>query len=320
MPARDAPNRSQAIAQFDSFIMVDWSAAARPRTGADSIWIAVLDRDAGAHTPVHLENPETRGQARARLHDLFRERLNRGSQVLAGFDFPFGYPAGTAAALRLPGRKPPWQRLWSYLAREIEDGPRNENNRFTVAARMNETLSGTAFPFWGCPVGRDAPFLTQRKSRPHGPGDIAERRLADRAAQGAQPVWKLYTTGSVGSQVLMGLPVLEALRRDPVIGSRINVWPFETGLAPPDDCDAMVTMAEIYPSLWVRHGAPGEVKDAVQVRNVVEYLSALDEKNELHQLFKGPRVVTAAQNKAILKEEAWILGVETLAREDLANP
>ena len=29
---------------FDSYIMVDWSAAAVPRRGKDSIWIACVDR------------------------------------------------------------------------------------------------------------------------------------------------------------------------------------------------------------------------------------------------------------------------------------
>jgi hypothetical protein len=30
---------------FSAYVIVDWSAAAKPTTGADSIWIGVLKRD-----------------------------------------------------------------------------------------------------------------------------------------------------------------------------------------------------------------------------------------------------------------------------------
>jgi hypothetical protein len=31
---------------FSAYVIVDWSAAAKPNTGADSVWIGVLKRDA----------------------------------------------------------------------------------------------------------------------------------------------------------------------------------------------------------------------------------------------------------------------------------
>jgi hypothetical protein len=30
---------------FNAYVMVDWSASAKPKTGADSVWIGVLKRD-----------------------------------------------------------------------------------------------------------------------------------------------------------------------------------------------------------------------------------------------------------------------------------
>ena len=46
---------------FDSFVIVDWSAAAQPKTGRDSIWICAVDRDgserASAETCTYVVKP-----------------------------------------------------------------------------------------------------------------------------------------------------------------------------------------------------------------------------------------------------------------------
>ncbi len=295
--------------RFDSYIMVDWSAAAVPKTGADSIWIAVMDRDRrGRRRAIRLRNPATRGEAKALLAALFAARLEAGRRVLAGFDFPFGYPAGTARRLGLTGM--PWIALWQTISKRIEDGPRNENNRFSVAADLNRHLSGGPFPFWGCPARAEGPYLTQKRARAHGPDDLAERRLADRLTPGAQPVWKLFTTGSVGSQVLMGLPVLSALRWDPAFQACMAVWPFETGLTlPPAKPGGDIILAEIYPSLWLSKAPPGVIKDAAQVETVVARLAERDGQDRLAGLFEGPAHAPESLRRAILEEEAWIVGV-----------
>ena len=41
-------------------------------------------------------------------------------------------------------QKEPWRALWDYVAARIHDDEHNQNNRFTVAAAMNEATSGTA--------------------------------------------------------------------------------------------------------------------------------------------------------------------------------
>ena len=92
---------------FDTFIMVDWSAANVPRTGRDSIWLC--RRDAEGET---LVNAPTRHAARELISQWLEAASRR--RVLLGFDFPFGYPAGFAARLGLTG--PPWRAVWDEIA------------------------------------------------------------------------------------------------------------------------------------------------------------------------------------------------------------
>jgi len=105
---------------FDTFVVVDWSAATVPRTGRDSIWICW-------HAPSgeRLANPPTRHAAKKLLGDWLAAALVRGERVLLGFDFPFGYPAGFAARLGLIG--PPWRAVWDEIATLIEDTEENQN-------------------------------------------------------------------------------------------------------------------------------------------------------------------------------------------------
>ena len=143
---------SPSSVMFDTFAMVDWSAATVPRKGRDSIWICW-------HAPdgERLENPPTRHAAKTLLGEWLAAALARGERILLGFDFPFGYPAGFAARLGLSG--PPWRAVWDEIGGLIDDSEDNCNNRFKVAAELNRRVSGGCFPFWGCPAGFDTPFL-----------------------------------------------------------------------------------------------------------------------------------------------------------------
>src|SRR5579864_2834821 len=132
--------------------MVDWSAAASPRLGRDSIWLCALRRENGRLRQIALENIATRLAARDRLAALLAEDLAAGRRMLAGFDFPMGYPEGFAAKLGLG--EPAWRASWNLLATEIVDGPANANQRFAVAARLNQRISEGPAPFWGCPKGK----------------------------------------------------------------------------------------------------------------------------------------------------------------------
>ena len=159
-------------------------------------------------------------------------------------------------------------------------------------------------------VGR-IPYVPTRKSActrqdAHPP----ERRIADHHAKGAKTVWQLAYAGSVGSQVLLGLPALKRLVGDPRIKGQAVIWPFETGLSAPN---APVVIAEIYPSLLKpeisQRRKQGEILDAAQVRVNADAFARLDKRCRLAPLFGGDESLTAEERRIVETEEAWILGL-----------
>jgi len=280
---------------FDAYLVVDWSAASRPKLGADSIWIALQE----GGRPRLLENVATRERAEQLCLEAFVEAARRGRRLLAGFDFSFGFPAGAAAALGARS----WEAVWARLTAEVSDDEHNRNNRFSLAAAWNREMTGRAAPLWGCPPAQASALLT-----PTRPGRLGfpARRLCERRA-GARSTWQLFYNGSVGSQSLLGVPRLERLRKRAELGGEVRVWPFETGFRVPGD--EAVSIAEVYPSLWPAAAAEGEVKDRAQVRGLAARFAALDRAGELAALFAPPLEANTAQIEAALREEGWILGV-----------
>jgi len=289
-------------ALFDSYVIVDWSAAVVPRLGKDSIWFCHLKLEGGRLVEAALENPATRHAARDRLLGLLREEAAAGRAVLVGFDFPFGYSSGFAARLGLKGSA--WRATWNEIARLLEDDGLNRNNRFAVASALNERVTGGPAPFWACPAGVAGPCLGPKHHRRHEAEGIAERRLTEHRVKGPQPVWKLAGAGSVGGQALTGIPTVRALRDDPVLAASAQVWPFETGLAAPS---GGITFAEIYPSLVKAEGHP--VKDAAQVKSLARHFADLDDRGELAAYFAGDPDLAAEERARVIEEEGWILGV-----------
>ena len=274
---------------FDTVVVVDWSASATPsppRPSADAIWIGIAR--AGVETTSYHR---TRADAAATLATLFDAEAAAGRRVLAGFDFPFGYPQGFAA--RLTGTAGA-ASVWSWLAAILADDALNGNNRFDVAARINRSFGG-AGPFWGRPRGLALPDLPETKAVNYAALGLAERRRVETAVPRAQPVWKLYTTGAAGSQALTGLPLIHRLSRR----NGCAVWPF-------DRIDTPLVLAEIYPSLIDRAvraaSAPGTIKDEVQVRLLARALSRLSRSNALDTLLAD---VPDWPGRA---DEGWILG------------
>src|SRR6185503_4882739 len=189
---------------FSAYVIVDWSAASKPAQGADSIWIGVLKRDVRFRMAFEAFNPPTRAEAETKLNAILDDLKKRSERALVGFDFPLGFPRGFATALKLPGEQP-WRAAWDQVAKMVTDKPTNLNNRFGVASEINRRLTGGPFPFWGCPPKDALTTLQPKRSRPHGPDDLAEFRHADLAAKGAASIWKLYYNGSVGGQSILGI-------------------------------------------------------------------------------------------------------------------
>jgi precorrin-8X/cobalt-precorrin-8 methylmutase len=290
---------------FDSYLMVDWSAANTPKQGADSIWLGLTTRCQGAYVLSVLENPSTRAAATDRIIQLASNAIDRGRRMLIGFDFPFGFPSGTAERLGYRGLA--WRNLWQTLEDEITDHKDNSNNRFEVAESLNVRLTDEAFPFWGLPREENRSHLLRRGRRPHRPNDLPERRLCDRLVPSSQPVWKLAGAGSVGGQTLTGIPRVWQIRKTPQLAFNTHIWPFETGLC--FDPRPAVTIAEVYPSLVAPRVLPGRPKDAGQVAAIGRRYAELDTEELLKNLFQGDPSLPSDIRQGVETEEAWILGV-----------
>jgi hypothetical protein len=293
---------------FSAFIIVDWSAASKPTTGADSIWIGVLKRDVRFRMAFESYNPPTRAEAEKRIAAILDDLKKRGERALLGFDLPLGFPRGFAAALKLSG-EPVWRAVWDQIDRMAKDKADNTNNRFGVGAEINRRLTGGPFPFWGCPPKDALTTLQPKRTRSHGPDDLPEFRHADLAAKGAASIWKLYYQGSVGGQAILGIPAVRRLKL--ARGETVRVWPFETGFKALTE-DALagvdVVVAEVYPSLLKLQAGAGEVKDLAQVRGTAEHFARLDEANRLAPLFAPPTGLPADVVLDAEREEGWILG------------
>ncbi|HWA00370.1 MAG TPA: cobalamin biosynthesis protein CbiG [Caulobacterales bacterium] len=290
---------------FQAYVMVDWSAAAKPATGADSIWIGVLKRNVRFQLAFEAHNPATRAEAERLLNGVLDDLKRKSERTLLGFDFPLGFPRGTAAALKLDG--PPWRAMLDFVAREMKDKPTNANNRFQVGAKMNRLMTGEAFPFWGAPARDEQSMLSAKRPREHREGDLPEFRWADQSIKGVSSIWKLYYQGSVGGQALTGMPVVQRLKA--VRAERMKLWPFETGwrpLQPADVENTDVVAVEIYPALTQVKPRPGEIKDEAQIRALTEHFGSLDDKGQLAPLF-GP-AKDDPRREAVEREEGWILG------------
>jgi hypothetical protein len=289
---------------FDRYIIVDWSASNRPRVGKDSIWIGMLD--AAGH--ICTENPSTRCKAEVMIRDALCQFVAGGERVLVGFDFPYGYPAGFAAALGLTG--PPWLAVWRYLAARVQDdGETNASNRFQVAAEVNARLGHHTF--WGRPSSQSFDDLSARRDRvvyrlggeDAGLGEWREVEAILRArGHHPQSAWKLFGNGSVGSQALTGIPVVSRLRHAPGLAGASAVWPFEVSVPELPTGGGAVIHAEIWPSLINVPAVTGQVRDQTQVLCLARELRNRDRAGALAGIFM-------AASRSAGSEEGWILGV-----------
>jgi precorrin-8X/cobalt-precorrin-8 methylmutase len=281
---------------FDRYIAVDWSANSRPKGGKDSIWIA----EHSAGKIADSVNPRTRHVAMEHLEQRLQLARSAGQRTFVGFDFPFGYPKGTAQ--RLTGEHG-WAPLWTAIGVAVRDADDNQSNRFDVAAGFNQLLGEGGPRFWGCPASAATEFLSTHK---HGAvfGDIAEFRIVETVAKGAKSTWQLFYNGSVGSQCILGLARLQGLRGNHPLAASIAIWPFETDFE--RNLGSPIVFAEIYPSLD-DYDTAIKPKDRAQVEAQVRRFAALDAAGQISRALSLPNSF-AAHRDIIVAEEGWIVG------------
>jgi len=264
--------------RFDTVVIIDWSGGndRGPTPVKDAIWACIAGQE-----PIYFRN---RQLVEEWLIELFETELAAGRRVMAGFDFPFAYPAGFAKAAT--GSDDPLA-MWAWLNDLIEDAPKS-NNRFDIAGNLNAKFGGIG-PFWGNGLAREIPHLP-KKGGMRTNTDFPERRAVETHAKGSFTCWQLAGAGAVGSQVLMGLPVLHRLRER--FKDTVSVWPFEAPLN-------QITFAEVWPSLFTGSVPDGMIKDAHQVKSTAEHLGNTD----LADLLDVSAPI-----------EGWILGVPQAKR------
>jgi molybdopterin-guanine dinucleotide biosynthesis protein B len=288
---------SDPVARFDTVVVVDWSAAGSPsprEPSPDAIWIGIAGIE-GERTSYH----RTRAEAEVALNALFDAEAAAGRRVLAGFDFAFGYPEGFTP--RLTGLASV-RALWDWLAENLADNAENANDRFALADRINARLGGKG-PFWGNGLKTDFPHLPRRMEVDFDALGFSRRRRVEGRVRSAQEAWKLSGAGSVGGQVLTGLPLIARLA-----GRRgCAVWPFE---APTGN----LVLAEVYPSLLAAEvnaelttitplpDGKKPIKDREQVRLLARALFRLARNGGLLALLADIPDWSGRQ------EEGWMLG------------
>ena len=279
--------------------MVDWSARSKPspkKPAKDAIYICHSINQEMQNT----EYFRTRREAVDFIEKLIEKSLALKERIFIGFDFAFGYPAGFSKSVTCSSN--PFS-LWEFLNQKVTDGEDNSNNRFEVAQGLNSKFDGIG-PFWGCPQKLYLSGLPHKGSD-RSSHRLSEFRLCEKYAKSAHSVWKLFTTGAVGSQSLVGIPCLQKLREK--FNKKLCVWPFDQEFP-----SAQIVLGEVYPSLFkfpsdieIKTKAKAfchDVIDAYQTYRTVENLLNLDREGRLLPLLPS-------KFGGQILEEGWIVGL-----------
>ncbi len=296
---------------FDAYVIAIWTAAEGKKIGDQSLWIGVAKRDVRLRLKTETHNAATRAEGEALLATILDDLAKRGDRALIGFDFPLGWPGGTAERLKLTGE--PWAAMSKFTASNVIDKADNTNNRYQVAAKINRLMTDEAWPMWGAPARQTQRWLSSTKPKEH-PADIPEMRETERRARAGKVqlkgTWQMHGAGATGGLALIGQPMVRRLLER--LGTTGTVWPFGTGwraLTAEDVAPLSALVVEAWPAMVASSPEPGQFKDQASVEAAAEHFARLDDKGELAALFAPPADVDEATREAVEAEEGWILGV-----------
>ncbi|MDX9719179.1 MAG: hypothetical protein RBU37_00420 [Myxococcota bacterium] len=298
---------------FDSYLAVHWSSLQKPKQGRDGVWWAELSAEGSLET----HNPSTRLTAFEALRARLRTLSEAGARVLLCMDFALGFPRGFAAALGLEAR--PWLASWALFEARVQDeqAGRKWNNLYALAAELNLELErrGKERVFWGAPSRELSAGLGAERVA----SALEEQRLVDRLREASGLAWKLYGAPSHASKAILGIPYLHRLRFAPELADKTLVWPFETGAGLAECGKGNIVIAEAYAELPALRFEAEEVEQTAQgrkllreeasLRGLVLALRQRDQEAALRGDFAGMAALPAAQLRAVLDEEGWILGL-----------
>ncbi len=316
MSSENVIHKSNSETLFDAYIFIDWSANNVPKLGKDSIWVAegYWEHEELLWGPEEATclNAPTREVATKHVKNRLIHHLKEGKRVLVCFDFAYAYPQCAESA----AFGSDFAVISAGLSSMISDDARNNSNRFQVASDLNEQVGAESGegPFWGRPTSGYASEVRRLKTTK--PTDwskrgslkefrVVEERLKKR---GSKPfsVWQLFGNGSVGSQVLVGLPRVHSLRHDASLSTQSTVWPFETGWVTSFPAGKRIVHAEFWPGAISVDESLHPVRDASQVMSCVAWAASEDALGRLG-LFFDP-LGRADPEREIAKKEGWILG------------
>lgn len=274
---------------FDTVLVADWSAGKRagPKPRKDAIWLGVT-RNGQSSDPVYCRS---RQDAERQIADLIEAEQRAGRRLLCAFDFPFGLPRGFCR--HVTGMTDP-MAMWDWFEAHIKDAPDGSNNRYAVAEQLNAMFEGLG-PFWGKSHRDKWPGVPYRKAGIS--FDVMEeKRKCDGLAKTSSSCFQLAFPPTVGGQMMMGLPMLNRLRRL----DGVEVWPFGAWQ------DAQVVLAEVWPGVietavraHTAAAGPEVIRDSVQVRLLADALARIGAEELAQHMADVP---------AQAREEAWILG------------
>jgi len=222
---------------FDAYIMVDWSAAAKPTlSGQNSIWIASLAKDAPPETAIQGRSISSTRLEAARLPgETWSAKLTRRGDPVAFWASDFsglGYSRGTGESpwLTLSTGNHGSQMLLTFSSR-AESKADNSNARYASAAGHELCdLKGNPTRSWGAHARERGSLHLRRTKRS---GQAAARIGLLNPICAKQETRPRIVLAACLIPAAVRQPIADRHPARPRVGGRpwpnARIWPFETG-------------------------------------------------------------------------------------------